>query len=111
LRPRKSAIVALVLILAFIVCLPLLELIDYNDLILTGQDIEISILDLLTIFCVWFILVVRLLLFLPQSWRGAGSVQARAPENHRPLFSSKCLSVLFLPDELNSPSGPFPLLI
>jgi hypothetical protein len=111
LRPRKAAFVALVLIIAFILCLPLLELIDYNDLVLTGQDLEISILDMLTIFCVWFILVVRLLAFLPQSWRGAGRIAVKASTDHRPLFSSKCLSVLFLPDELNAPSGAFPLLI
>ena len=107
---RKSALIALVLLVGFILFLPLLEHIDYDDLVLTGQDLEISMLDLLTIFCIWFILVARLLAFLPRSWsRGAPS--AKAPPDRRVLICNRWIGMLFLPDELLAAHNSLPLLI
>lgn len=110
MRSRKAALVALIMIISFIVCLPLLEHIDYNDLVLTGQDLEISILDLLTIFCVWFILIARLLDFLPHSWASM-PFSRKVPPDWRLLFSSEWIGILFLPDDLSSLCSSTPLLI
>lgn len=107
---RKSALIALVLIVGFVLCLPFLELIDCNDLVLTGQDLEISILDMLTIFCVWFILVVRLLAFVPRSW-GSISFHMKAPPDHRIPLCNRRFGILLLPDEPGCLQDSLPLLI
>lgn len=107
---RKSALVALVVLVSFILFLPLLEHIDCNDLIQTGQDLEISVLDLLTILCIWFILVARLLAFLPRSWSSV-ALSAKAPPDRRVLFCNRWIGVLFLPDELIAADNSLPLLI
>ena len=107
---RKSAFVALVLLVAFILLLPMLEYIDSNDLVLTGQDLEISVLDLLTIFCIWFILVARLFAFLPRSWSSV-ALPAKAPPDRRALLCNQWIGMLFLPDELLAVHNSRPLLI
>lgn len=101
--------VMVVLLISFILCLPFLELVDYNDLILTGQDTELTVLNLLTILGVWFVLILSLLAVLP-TFRNCLRVPVKVYRYVGPGFRI-LLSVLFLPDELSSPCDPFPLLI
>lgn len=110
MRARAAIIVMLVVLIGFILCLPLLELIDYNDLILTGQDTEISVLNLLTIFGVWFVLILRLLAFLP-SFQTNLRVLFKAARDSCFLRHCKYIGILFLPDESQVSCDPFPLLI
>ncbi|HEY6350812.1 MAG TPA: hypothetical protein VI636_15535 [Candidatus Angelobacter sp.] len=110
MRCRPAIVVMLVVLIGFILCLPLLELIDYNDLILTGQDTELSVLNLLTIFGVWFVLILRLLAALPTFQTGVqGAIRACLP--HCDLMHRTPLWVLFLPDELSVSCDSLPLLI
>lgn len=107
---RIAIIVMLVVLIGFILCLPLLETIDYNDLILTGQDLELTILNLLTILAVWFVLILRLLAVLP-TFRTCFRVRVKAPLNCCLVMYRRRLGVYLLPDELSPVCGPFPLLI
>ncbi|HEY6248971.1 MAG TPA: hypothetical protein VI685_03360 [Candidatus Angelobacter sp.] len=110
MRSRTAIVVALILLMGFILCLPVLEFIDYNDLILTGQDLEVSVLNMLTIFAVWFVLILRLLAVLPSFQNGMRRV-IHACRTHCNLMHRMPLVVLFLPDESSLLCGASPLLI
>ena len=110
MRSRIAIIVMLVVLIGFILCLPLLETIDYNDLVLTGQDLELTLLNLLTILAVWFVLILRLLAALP-SFRTCFRITIKAPLKGCLTMYRRLPRVHFLPDELSALCDPFPLLI
>jgi hypothetical protein len=103
--------VALILIAGFLLALPYLELLDSNDLALVGQDFEIDILNVLTIFGICVVLLLRLLAFLP-SFRT--NLRALVQSFHVRLLTicRKVLIVFVVPDRLSVLlCDPFPLLI
>jgi hypothetical protein len=111
LRARTAVIVALVLLATFLLALPYLELLDSNDIALVGQDFEIDILNVLTVFGICVVLLLRLLAFLP-SFRT--NLRALIQSFHvRVLIIYREVLVLFVvPDRLSVPlCDPFPLLI
>lgn len=111
MRAKTAVIVALTLLAVFLLALPYLELLDSNDLVLAGQDFEIDILNVLTVFGICVVLLLRLLAFLP-SFRT--NLRALVQLFHvRVLIICRKVLVLFVvPDRLPvSLCDPFPLLI
>lgn len=111
LRARTSVIVALTLLVVFLLALPYLELLDSNDLALVGQDFEIDILNVLTIFGICTVLLLRLLAFLP-SFRTNLRTLMRSFHIRLCIVYREVLIVLVLPDRLSgSIHDSLPLLI
>ena len=111
LRARTSVIVTLILLGVFLLALPYLELLDSNDLVMVGQDFEIDILNVLTIFGICTVLLLRLLAFLP-SFRTNLRALIRSFQVRLCVVCREVLIVLVLPDRLSgSLHDSLPLLI
>lgn len=111
LRSKTAVIVALVLIAVFLLALPYLELLDSNDLVLAGQDFEIDILNVLTVFGICVVLLLRLLAFLP-SFRTNLRALIQLFHAHVAIVYREVLVLFVVPDRLPvSFCDPFPLLI
>jgi hypothetical protein len=109
-RAKQSAILALLLIAAFMLALPYLELLDSQDLVVTGQDFEIDILNVLTIFGIWSVLILRLLAFLPD-FRTRLRALIRSPRIGRLVARFIPVGIFLLRKQLGSPPDLLPLLI
>jgi hypothetical protein len=105
-------LVALLLIAAFMFALPYLELLDSQDLVMLGQDFEIDILNVLTIFGIWSVLILRLLDCLPSFRTGLRAIIQSPRLGRMAMVSFMPIGVLVLPKQLGSPPPDlFPLLI
>jgi hypothetical protein len=111
LRSKTAVIVALALIAGFLLALPYLELLDSNDLATVGQDFEIDILNVLTIFGICVVLLLRLLAFLP-SFRTKLRALVQLFRARVAIIYREVLVLFVVPDRLPvSFCDPFPLLI
>lgn len=111
MRAKTAVIVSLTLLVAFLLALPYLELLDSNDLALVGQDFEIDILNVLTIFGICVVLLLRLLAFLP-SFRTKLRALVQSFHVRVAIIYREVLVLFVAPDRLPvSLCDPFPLLI
>lgn len=111
MRAKTAVIVTLILLGVFLLALPYLELLDSNDLALTGQDFEIDILNVLTIFGICTVLLLRLLAFLP-SFRTNLRAMMKSFHVRLCIVCREVLIVLVLPDRLSGQlHDSLPLLI
>ena len=111
MRAKTAVIVALTLLAAFLLALPYLELLDSNDLALVGQDFEIDILNVLTVFGICVVILLRLLAFLP-SFRTNLRALVQSYLVRALIICRKVLMLSVVPDRLPvSLCDPFPLLI
>lgn len=111
MRARTAVIVTLILLGVFLLALPYLELLDSNDLALVGQDFEIDILNVLTIFGICTVMLLRLLAFLP-SFRTNLRTMMSSFHVRLCIICREVLIVVVQPDRLSGPlDDSLPLLI